>query len=42
MPTLFIPEQDRKQLLREWVLKNGDAAAVEASIVVSKSSSSKL
>ena len=36
------PEQDRKQLLREWVHKNGDAAAVEASIVVSKSSSSKL
>jgi hypothetical protein len=36
------PGQDRKQLLREWVLKNGDAAAIEAAIVVSRSTSSKL
>lgn len=34
--------QDRKQLLREWVQKNGDAAAIEANIVISKTSSSKL
>ena len=34
--------QDRKQLLREWVQTNGDAAKIEANIVISKTSSSKL
>eukprot|EP00435_Cladocopium_sp_Y103_P035047 s2703_g9.t1 len=34
--------RDRKQLLREWVHKNGDASSIEAAIVLSRSSSSKL
>ena len=34
--------QDRRQLLREWVEKNGDAAAIEACIVISKTSSSRM
>ena len=46
-PCLFIaflqvPCEDRKQLLKEWVQREGDAAAIEASIVVSKTSKSSM
>ena len=41
---MYVPTsvQDRRQLLREWVAKSGDAAAIEACIVISKTSSSKM
>lgn len=42
MSFLHVPCEDRKQLLKEWVEKEGDAAAIEATIVVSKSSKSSM
>ena len=33
--------QDRKKLLKDWVLKNGDAAQIEAEILLSRSNRSK-
>lgn len=35
------PLQDRKKLLRDWVVKNGDAAQIEAEILLSRSNRSK-
>ena len=33
--------QEKRELLRQWVESNGDAAAVEAQIVISKTNSNK-